>query len=190
MATETGRQTCWRDTWPQRQADRHAGETHGHRDRQTDMLERHMATDRHAGETHGHRDRHAGETHGHRDRQTEVLERHMATQTDTLERHVAPETDTDPGAASLSRASCVVIRPVAGSTRNWVLVRLYTTTLLLPAAESASVEAMMAACRTHGGAQQFTPRTFCILPHFPSPSRSVNDENPTPPTTQPAEKVA
>ena len=167
------RQTCWRDTWPQRQT-----------------CWRDMATDRRAGETHGHRDRHAGETHGHRDRQTEVLERHMATQTDTLERHVAPETDTDPGAASLSRASCVVIRPVAGSTRNWVLVRLYTTTLLLPAAESASVEAMMAACRTHGGAQQFTPRTFCILPHFPSPSRSVNDENPTPPTTQPAEKVA
>ena len=58
---------------------------------------------------------------------------------------MAPGTDTDPGAASLSRASCVVTRPVAGSTRKWVLVRLYTTTLLLPAAESASVEAMMAA---------------------------------------------
>ena len=160
---------------------------------ETDMLERHMAADRHAGQTHDHRQTCWRDTWPQRQtcwrdtwpqRQTcwtdtwpqrQTCWRDTWPQKDTLDRHVAPGTDTDPGAASLSRASFVVTRPVAGSTRKWVLVRLYTTTLLLPAAESASVEAMMVACRTHGGAQQFTPCTFCVLPHFPSPSGSVND---------------
>ena len=55
------------------------------------------------------------------------------------------------GVASLSSVSFVVTWPVVESTWKWVLVRLYTTTLLLLAEESASVEVIVAAWRTRGG---------------------------------------